>query len=143
MRADHTWPQFGQSYHASTHELSAVGATRHPQSGQFIEAVAASNLDMPVAGATTVPWQCDRTDLIGCLNEAQLTTCTEIFSHVPGKTPQLQVGQMALPACCHSESLSPRGTHFAVMSHNRQVGGHRRPPSNRRLPAVPREGARQ
>ena len=47
MRADQTLPQFGQSYHASTHVLSAVGATRRPQSGQFIEAVAASNLDMP------------------------------------------------------------------------------------------------
>jgi hypothetical protein len=47
MRADHRWPQLGQSYHASTHELSAVGATRRPQSGQFIEAVAESSLDMP------------------------------------------------------------------------------------------------
>jgi hypothetical protein len=47
MRADHRWPQLGQSYHAITHELSAVGATRRPQSGQFIEAVAESNLDMP------------------------------------------------------------------------------------------------
>jgi len=47
MRADHTWPQFGQSYQASTHVLSAVGATRRTQSGQVIEAVAESSLDMP------------------------------------------------------------------------------------------------
>jgi hypothetical protein len=49
MRADHTWPQFEQSYHASTHVLSAVGATRRPQSGQFIEVAAASSVDMPRA----------------------------------------------------------------------------------------------
>jgi hypothetical protein len=55
MRADHTWPQFEQSYHASTQVLSAVGVTRRPQSGQFIEAVAESSLDMPLTGATTVP----------------------------------------------------------------------------------------
>ena len=55
MRADHTRPQLGQSYHASTHVLSAVGTTHWPQSGQFIEAVAESILDMPWTGATTVP----------------------------------------------------------------------------------------
>jgi hypothetical protein len=55
MRADHTCPQLGQSYHASTHVLSAVGTTHCPQSGQFIEAVAESSLDMLWTGATTVP----------------------------------------------------------------------------------------
>jgi hypothetical protein len=46
MRADHMWLQSGQSYHASTQVLSAVGATRRPQSGQFIEAVGESSLDI-------------------------------------------------------------------------------------------------
>jgi hypothetical protein len=45
MRADHSWPQCGQSYHAITHVLSAVGTTRCPHSGQFIDAVAESGLD--------------------------------------------------------------------------------------------------
>jgi hypothetical protein len=55
MRADHSWPHRGQSYHAITHELSAAGATRCPQSGQFIDAIAESGLDMPRRTATTVP----------------------------------------------------------------------------------------
>lgn len=55
MRADQSWPQCGQSYHAITQVLSAVGATLCPQSGQFIDAVAESNLAMPREGATTMP----------------------------------------------------------------------------------------
>jgi len=55
MRADQSWPQCGQSYHAITQVLSAVGATLCPQSGQFIDAVAESSLAMPREGATTMP----------------------------------------------------------------------------------------
>ena len=55
MRADHWWPHSGQSYHAITHVLSAVGATHCPQSGQFIDAVAESGLDMPKQRSTTMP----------------------------------------------------------------------------------------
>jgi hypothetical protein len=35
--------------------LSAVGATRRPQSGQFIDAVAESGLDMPKQRAMNMP----------------------------------------------------------------------------------------
>jgi hypothetical protein len=58
MRADHWWPQPGQSNHAITHVLSAVGATLCPQSGQFIDTVAESGLDMPTKRATTMPRWC-------------------------------------------------------------------------------------
>jgi hypothetical protein len=59
MRADQSRPQRGQAYQAITQVLSASGATRCPQNGQFIEAVAESSLDMPTIGAMTVPQRYD------------------------------------------------------------------------------------
>src|SRR5215510_1079679 len=41
MRADHSWPQCGQLYQATIHELSGVGATGCPHSGHDIRAVTA------------------------------------------------------------------------------------------------------
>lgn len=42
MRADQSWPQRRQLYHATTQVLSGVGSTDRPQMGHDIAAVAES-----------------------------------------------------------------------------------------------------
>jgi hypothetical protein len=54
MRADQSRPQRGQLYQATTHVLSAAGATGRPHSGHDIEAVA-GRASMPGEWATIVP----------------------------------------------------------------------------------------
>ena len=55
MRADHSCPQRGQPYQATTQVLSAAGETWRPQRGQRIAAATESILDMPPIKATIVP----------------------------------------------------------------------------------------
>jgi hypothetical protein len=66
MRADHSWPQRRQVYHATTHVLSGAGSTGRPQTGHDIVAVVGNSSNMQTSGATTVPfatvakWACAR-----------------------------------------------------------------------------------
>ena len=56
MRADHSWPQRRQVYHATTHVLSGAGSTGRPQTGHDIVAVVGNSSNMQTSGATTVPF---------------------------------------------------------------------------------------
>jgi hypothetical protein len=46
MRADHSWPQRRQVYHATIQVLSGAGSTDRPQTGHDVVAVAESVVDM-------------------------------------------------------------------------------------------------
>ena len=55
MRADHSWPQRRQLYHATIQVLSVAGSTGRPQTGHDIVAVMGNDVDMQASGATFVP----------------------------------------------------------------------------------------
>ena len=54
-RADHSWPQRRQLYHAITQVLSGAGSTGRPQKGHDVAAVTWNVLDMLMRKATIVP----------------------------------------------------------------------------------------
>jgi hypothetical protein len=54
-RADHSWPQRRQLYHAMTQVLSAAGSTGRPHIGQDAIAVAGNFRDISMPRATIVP----------------------------------------------------------------------------------------
>ena len=56
MRADHSWPQRRQLYHAMTQVLSGAGSTDRPQTGHDVAAVTGNDVDdMSIRRATIVP----------------------------------------------------------------------------------------
>jgi hypothetical protein len=46
MRADHSWPQRRQLYHAITQVLSGVGSTGRPQTGHDVAAITGNVVDI-------------------------------------------------------------------------------------------------